>query len=229
MNYLNEIKKAYFIKRLHRFAGDVLLDGKRETVHIRNTGRCRELLVEGAEIYLEKAAPGKIRKTDWSLTSVRKKDMLVNMDSMIPNRVVEEALLLGKILPLGQPDFLQREKRWGKSRFDFYYEKNGKKGFVEVKGVTLEEKGKALFPDAPTARGTRHLTELKKSSAEGFVSYVIFLIQMKGPLSFAANAVTDPAFAAEMSGLREAGVNVLVYDSIVTPESINMDNRISFP
>ena len=173
MKYEN-ICKGNFIARPNRFIAEVLIDEKKERAHVKNTGRCRELLIPGAEVYLEDF-DGRMgtRKMRYSLIGVKKGEVLVNMDSQAPNKVCEEALLNGtlQLAGLGKLSLVKREKTFGDSRFDFYVEdEEGRKGWLEVKGVTLEEDGVARFPDAPTERGVKHVYELCKAVKEGLYS-----------------------------------------------------------
>jgi len=224
MKYKN-IKEAKFISRPNRFIAYVEVDGQEEKVHVKNTGRCRELLVKGARVLLEES-DNKERKTKYSLVAVYKGDMLVNMDSQIPNSAAYEAVLEGKIEEIGVPDFLKREVTYSKSRFDLYYEKGARKGFVEVKGVTLEKDGVVLFPDAPTERGTRHIRELIKAKEEGYEASILFVIQMKGVKYFTPNAETDPDFAQALKDAYNAGLNVLAYDCSVREDEMIIDKKI---
>ena len=226
MKYEN-IKEGIFIERPNRFIARILIDGVEERVHVKNTGRCRELLVEGARVFLEKSKNPE-RKTKYSLIAVYKGDMLVNMDSQIPNAVAFEALEQGKIPEIGLPDMVKREKTFGNSRFDLYYEKNGEKGFIEVKGVTLEENGTASFPDAPTERGRKHLNELINAKKEGYAVWVLFVVQMKGIKLFTPNKSHDPEFAKLLKKAQRSGVGILVYDCKVEPGGISLDEKIPY-
>lgn len=223
-----EVRPAIFLERPNRFIARVLLDGQEETVHVKNTGRCREILLPGTSVYLEKSS-NPDRKTKWSLITAVKENRLINIDSQAPNRVVEEALLANKIkLPgiSGNLTFLKREVPYGSSRFDFYYTTDEQKGYIEVKGVTLEREGGVFFPDAPTPRGTRHLKELASAVAEGYQCYAIFLVQMTGAAYFAPNRTTDPAFAAMLEKAKQSGVIIEAIDCQVTPDSLTAGNRI---
>ena len=222
-----EVKEAVFLKRPNRFTADVVLEGRTERVHVKNTGRCRELLTEGARVFLEKAKNPE-RKTKYSLIAVYKGDTLINMDSQAPNRAAEEALGNGVLRELGTPEYIKREKTFGNSRFDLYYERGEKKGFLEVKGVTLEEDGTALFPDAPTERGTKHLKELIRAKQEGFEASVLFVVQMKGVRSFRPNKERDSTFAEALGEAEKNGVNILVYDCLVRPDTLLIENRIPY-
>lgn len=224
MEYQNTIT-GIFLKRPNRFIAHVLIDGKEEIVHVKNTGRCKELLLEGAKVILEEGKNPK-RKTRYSIIAVYKGDVLVNMDSQAPNEAVAEAISKGKIKEVGEVSFLKREVGFGASRFDIYYEKGAIKGFVEVKGVTLEQDGLAMFPDAPTERGTKHLLELIRATEAGFEATVLFVVQMKGVHSFCPNQAMDAKFSEAVKKAIEAGVSVLVYDCDVTESSMEISSPI---
>ena len=183
MNY-NQIIKGSFIERQNRFKAVCEISSGNIAVHVKNTGRCRELLVPNATVLLEKST-SPLRKTPYSLVAVMKGNRLINMDSQAPNKAVYEALQSGKIdLALGKITYIKPEAKYGNSRFDFYVETERHKIFIEVKGVTLEKNNIAMFPDAPTERGIKHITELTKAVSEGFKAFVIFVIQMKNPRLF---------------------------------------------
>lgn len=224
MKYYNT-KEAIFIKRPNRFIAHVLLDEKEEIVHVRNTGRCKEILKEGVKVILE-TSKNPNRKTAYSLIAAYKGNMLINIDSQIPNAVVFDGILKNKIQYLSGVDYLKREVSYGNSRFDIYFERNGHKGFIEVKGVTLEDNGIAMFPDAPTERGRKHLIEMAHAVSEGYEGYVIFLIQLKGLRYFTPNANMDPLFAKALSYCGEKGVNILAYDSIVNEDEIVISEEV---
>ncbi len=226
MNYRNIIK-AQFIERPNRFIAKCDLDGKIIIAHVRNTGRCRELLVPGVTVYLEKMDNGK-RKTEFSLICVEKGDRLINIDSTAPNKVFKEALENGTLeLPdLDSLTLIKAEKQYLESRFDFYLETGTKKAFVEVKGVTLEESNTALFPDAPTERGIKHMKELVKAVSEGYEAYMVFIVQMKGVSSFSPNIKTHPEFGYELRKAYEAGVHVLCYDCFIGEASISLGDYV---
>lgn len=224
MHYGN-ITPGIFIQRINRFIARVLVAGEECLVHVRNTGRCRELLVSGATVLLEDCSqPG--RKTAFTLIAVYKDSRLVNIDSLAPNRLVADALASGNLIAVGKADTVKREAGYGRSRFDIYFEAGERRGYIEVKGVTLERDGVALFPDAPTGRGARHVTELIDAAAEGFAAYIIFVIQMKGVHSFTANAATDPAFAAALKLAAVSGVGILAYDSHVAPGETHLGDPV---
>lgn len=229
MKYEN-IVKAKFIDRPNRFIATVEIDGNVEKSHVKNTGRCRELLVPGAEIYLEDFE-GRMgsRKMRYSLIGVRKGELMINMDSQAPNAVVKEALISGRInLPgMGLLTTVKGEHRYGGSRLDFFVEdEEGRRGLIEVKGVTLENDGIARFPDAPTERGKRHVEELAGAIDEGYLVYVIFVIQMKGITHFEPNDETHRAFGDALREASAKGVNVLAYDCAVTEETLEIGAEI---
>lgn len=221
----NETVKAVFKNRPNRFIANVILNGKDETVHVKNTGRCKELLLEGATVILEKSNNTN-RKTAYSLIAVYKGDNIVNMDSQAPNEIFADAISSGKIEEIGEVDFVKREVKYKNSRFDIYYEKNGKKGFVEVKGVTLEENGLAKFPDAPTERGTKHILELMEAKKEGYETSIAFVVQMKGVKSFTPHKERDKKFYDALYKAYNEGVNILLYDCNVSENSIDIDKKI---
>lgn len=219
MQYQN-IVPARFLARPNRFIAQVELDGREETVHVKNTGRCRELLLPGRTVYLEKSGnPG--RKTAYDLIGVDKNGLLINMDSQAPNKVFAEWAGAGHFregLTLLRP-----ESVWGNSRFDFYWERREEKGFVEVKGCTLEEDGLAMFPDAPTQRGVKHLLELAAARRAGYHCTVCIVIQMKGCRAFCPNERTHPAFGQALREAHDAGVEILAMDCRVTPDTLTID------
>ncbi len=226
-----KIVKAKFISRPNRFVAVVDLNGKEISVHVKNTGRCRELLVPGVAVYLEDFAcrQGK-RKYLYDLVAVEKGNLLINMDSQAPNKVVKEALINKAVQLPGMSDIsvIKSETVYGNSRFDFYIEgKNGQKGFVEVKGVTLENDGIASFPDAPTERGVKHLQELVNAKANGFHAYILFVIQMSGMKLFTPNDATHKAFGDALRSASKNGVNILVYECKVTPGTLEIAKPVS--
>ena len=218
MNY-HHILPGTFLSRPNRFIAHVEIGGKICICHVKNTGRCRELLVPGARVYVEESE-NPLRKTKYDLIAVEKGNILINMDSQAPNRAAQE--FLPKLLP--GLTLLRPETVWGNSRFDFYVETDtGETWFLEVKGVTLEENGVARFPDAPTERGAKHLMELCRCVSEGYHAGVLFVIQMKGVSRFEPNETTDPKFAEALRTAAEQGVNIFAYDCLVTPESMTVD------
>lgn len=222
MQYIRTVE-GHFLRRPNRFIALVETGGREETVHVKNTGRCAELLVPGARVVLEQAAPGAPRRTAYSLIAVYKGELLINMDSQAPNRVVLEAALSGKLDGVaGEPLAMVRpEMRFGGSRFDLYWETiGGTRAFMEIKGVTLEQDGIVRFPDAPTLRGTRHVLEMVEAVKAGYRGYLLFLIQMEGIQLFEPNEAMDPAFAQALRLAAASGVEVLAYDTRVTPDSL---------
>ena len=218
------VRPARFLARPNRFIAQVELDGQAETVHVKNTGRCRELLLPGRTVWLEESG-NPSRKTRFDLIAVGKDGLLINMDAQAPNRVFQEWAQEGRFregLTLLRP-----ETAWGDSRFDFYWEDAaGARGFVEVKGCTLEENGLAMFPDAPTVRGVKHLHELARAQKEGYRCTVCVVIQMKGCRLFCPNERTHPEFGQALREAAAAGVQVLAVDCHVTPDSLKMDQPI---
>ncbi len=214
-----EILPAVFLSRPNRFVAHVLLNGKPLLCHVKNTGRCRELLVPGATVYLQhRKAPG--RKTEYDLIAVEKGARLINMDAAAPNVVFGEYLSEGGLGFV--PDQIRPEQCHGDSRFDFFFTYGDMRCFAEVKGVTLEEQGVARFPDAPTLRGVRHLHGLADCVREGFSCWAVFIIQMQGVRYFEPNRVTHPAFADAMSAAKAAGVKLLALDCEVKPDSLRI-------
>ncbi|WFA07701.1 DNA/RNA nuclease SfsA [Tissierella sp. Yu-01] len=223
----NKITEAIFLKRPNRFIANVLIDGKEETVHVKNTGRCRELLIPGAKVILEDCSGNPNRKTKYSLISVYKGNMLVNMDSQVPNAVVFDALKNNQVHGFKNLTYLKREVKYGNSRFDIYFENEDKKGFIEVKGVTLEDDGIAKFPDAPTDRGAKHVLEMIDAVKTGYIGAIFFLIQMNGPHTFELNWKMDKIFSEAIKLASESGVQILAYDSFVRENSISIDKPIN--
>lgn len=228
MKYKN-IVKGIFKSRPNRFIAKVEIDGKEETVHVKNTGRCRELLTENAVVYLEKSSNPN-RKTAYDLVAVEKvrddKDnLLVNMDSQIPNTVAYE-WLKGENPLFSEKAKIRREVTFGDSRFDLYVEDGERKAFVEVKGVTLEFDGYALFPDAPTERGVKHINELIKAKESGYEAYILFVIQMKEIHTFSPHKEMHPDFAEALLNAYNKGVRVMAVDCVVTPDEMFIDKEV---
>lgn len=217
------------MERPNRFIANVLVDGVIETVHVKNTGRCRELLIHGVPVILEQALslPNSGRKTKYSLVAVYKGNRLINIDSQAPNLVIYEALHRGELSEFGKPIRIVREFSYGSSRFDLYYENGMGKGLIEVKGVTLERDGVLFFPDAPTERGSKHVRELIEAVKSGYQACIFFLIQMEGAARFEPNGVTDPRFAETLRGAFTEGVKVLAYDSRVTEDEISIGRPVA--
>ena len=212
----NNIIKALFLRRLNRFVAEVEMDGSKETVHIKNTGRLKELLIPGCEVWLN--APGTMgRKTKYDLVAVRKKNgILFNIDSQAPNKAVKEMLSrqgFDKVIP---------EYVYGDSRIDFYMERQNEKFLMEVKGCTLEIDGIGYFPDAPTERGVRHIQELIKAKNAGYHAVLAFVIQMDNVTEVRANTKTHPQFAAALAEARKAGVEVLFLKCHVEPDQLTI-------
>lgn len=224
MKYKN-IHKGIFKSRPNRFIANVEIDGKIEVCHVKNTGRCKELLVTDAAVYLEKS-DNPNRKTLYDLIAVEKGDRLINMDSQVPNRAVEEWIKAGGLI--GEDPYVRPESKFGDSRFDFYVESvtAERKAYVEVKGCTLECDGAAKFPDAPTLRGIKHINELIKCAQNGFEAYIIFLIQMSNINYFTPNYETHPEFGEALKNANKKGVKILAFDSIVTPDSIVLNKPV---
>ena len=242
MRYQN-IHRAVFLSRPNRFIAQVLLDGEELTVHVKNTGRCKELLVPGCTVYLEKSA-NPARKTAFDLVTVEKSladggTRLINMDAQAPNKLFQEWAQAGNFLP--GLTLLRPETTWGNSRFDFYWEAEGRaglgpaptqavdpirRGFVEVKGCTLEEDGWTYFPDAPTQRGVKHLEELIRAKAKGYEAAVCFVIQMAHVDGFSPNDRTHPEFGQALRRAAESGVEILTLSCHVTPEEVYITDSI---
>lgn len=216
MHY-RQVEKATFLARPNRFIAHVELAGEQVICHVKNTGRCRELLVPGAEVWLEKGSnPG--RKTAWDLIAVQKDAHLINMDAQAPNKVFAEWAAQW------EPELtaLHSEVTYGQSRLDFCLETPRGLHYVEVKGVTLEERGHTRFPDAPTERGIKHLQELMRAAAEGHRASAVFVIQMEDVIDFAPNDDTHPAFGAALREAAKAGVQVVAVNCRVTPDSLEI-------
>lgn len=227
MRYKN-IVRGIFLERPNRFIAQVKIDKEIHTVHVKNTGRCKEILNSGCTVYLA-CSDNPSRKTKYDLIAAEKQrenlpSLLINIDSQIPNSAAEELLRKGTLF---SPDaVIKREVTFKKSRFDFYIEDGKRKIFLEVKGVTQETDGKALFPDAPTQRGVKHIEELIAAQEEGFEAYILFVIQMKGISSFSPNYETHKAFGDALKKAQKAGVKILAKDCIVTPDSMVIDSDV---
>lgn len=217
MTYPNTVP-ARFLSRPNRFVAQVDLAGQEVTVHVKNTGRCRELLLPGARVWLTKSGNPK-RKTAYDLIAVEKGRRLINMDAQAPNAVFAQWARAGQFVP--GLTALKAEQTFGDSRFDFFWTAGARQGFVEVKGVTLEENGAVYFPDAPTQRGVKHLHGLTACLGAGYEAAVCFIIQMADVSFFSPNDRTHPAFGAALRAAQAAGVRVLALDCQVTPDSLN--------
>lgn len=219
-----------FIERPNRFLAQVRVGSKQVVSHVKNTGRCRELLIPGARVLLEyhPNAVGLGRKTEYSLIGVYKGGTLINMDSQAPNQVALEWLLDGgftRETGLEVQD-VRREVTYGNSRFDLAFTAAGKPAFMEVKGVTLEEEGVAKFPDAPTMRGVKHLIELGDAAQKGYEVYVLFVVQMKGVSAFTPNMATHPAFGETLKLVEKQGVHILAYDCMAEEDGLTIEHPV---
>lgn len=218
------ICKGIFRARPNRFIAHVEINGEEHVVHVKNTGRCRELLVPDAVVYLQETDNPK-RKTQYDLIAVEKGSRLINIDSQAPNRVFHEWAQAGHFVP--DLTLLKPESTYGNSRFDFYWEAGvGRKGFVEVKGATLEEDGSVYFPDAPTERGVKHIEELIAAVENGYEAVLCFVIQMQGVSFLAPNDRTHAAFGVALRKAEKAGVSLCAYDCVVTPEMLGMGEKV---
>lgn len=233
------VRKGTFVERPNRFIARVMIDGKEETVHVKNTGRCRELLIPGVTVYAEDHGDCMgARKTRWDLIAVEKplpkgdadSMLLINMDSQAPNKVVAEGLRSGAIRLPDFPEAIRQikpETTFGGSRFDFYVEGEfDAKAFIEVKGVTLEVNGTARFPDAPTERGIRHINELVEAGDQGYFSYIIFVIQMQPVLRMEPNDAAHKAFGDALRRGREKGIHILAFDCLVARDALSIGKEI---
>ena len=216
MKYSN-IEKARFLERPNRFIAYVETETGREICHVKNTGRCKELLPPGATVYVERN-DNPARKTKLDLIGVEKGSYLINMDSQAPNGAVKEWLQAGNLF--SEQAKIYSEKKYGESRFDFYIEDGDRRAFMEVKGVTLECDGVCRFPDAPTERGVKHIKELVKCMEDGYEAYILFVIQMSPVKYLEPNDVTHKAFGDALDAAIEAGVKVLMLPCFVDSTSI---------
>ena len=220
MKYDN-ITVGKFIERPNRFIAIVEINGDKKICHVKNTGRCKELLINGATVYLSRS-DNPARKTEYDLVAVEKNGIMINIDSQAPNAVAEE------FLPsyFGNDAKIYREKQFKNSRFDFYIESGERKIFLEVKGVTLEDGGVVRFPDAPTERGIKHINELVESMDCGYDAHILFVIQMRGVRYFEPNDATHKLFGDALRSASSKGVKVIAYDCIVTPDSIRIESEV---
>ncbi|MDF2685684.1 MAG: sfsA [Clostridia bacterium] len=222
--YYKNIRKGRFISRSNRFIAEVEVDGSKNLCHVKNTGRCRELLIESAEIFVQfddKAG----RKTKYSLINVIKGKRLINIDSQAPNKIFYEWILKDNLFK--NIEKIKPEYTYKNSRFDFYVKTSEKDILIEIKGATLEENGVVLFPDAPTERGLKHIYELCDARLNGYDSYIIFIIQMKDVLYLSPNFKTHKAFGDALLYAESHGVNVLAFDCIVTENSIDVNKKVN--
>ena len=223
MVYKNIIA-AEFVSRPNRFIAIVKVDGREEVVHVKNTGRCKELLIPGSTVYIERSE-NPARKTKYDLISVLKNgEKLINMDSQVVNEIAVEWLEKGNIFP--ENSIRRREVRYGKSRFDVYMENNSRKAFLEVKGVTLENDGVVRFPDAPTERGVKHINELIDCLKDGYEAYILFVIQMNGVKYFSPNDETHREFGEALRKAEASGVKILAVNCDVAQNSIDIDSEV---
>ena len=221
MQYENMVE-GKFVARPNRFIAHIEIGGKTEICHVKNTGRCKELLTPGAKVYCQHFDK-ETRKTKYDLITVQKGERLINMDSQAPNAAAKQWLLDGG---LGEISNLRSEVTHLDSRFDFSFQKDGKTCFLEVKGVTLETDGVCAFPDAPTTRGVKHLQGLAQAAKDGYGAYVLFVIQMS-PVSYLhPNDATDPAFGKALRGAKEAGVKILAVDCRITENTMEIQNPV---
>ncbi|WII07289.1 DNA/RNA nuclease SfsA [Methanomassiliicoccales archaeon LGM-RCC1] len=221
----DRVVEGKFLSRPNRFIAKVEVDGNIETVHVKNTGRCREILVPGCKTILYDSNNPE-RKTRYDLIAAYKDDMLINIDSQAPNKAFHEFILTSG--RFGKDPKVFPEYTHGDSRFDFYIESEGRKIFVEVKGVTLEFDGVCSFPDAPTERGLKHLRGLRQALDERYECYAAFVVQMKPMRYFTPNYATHEEFGKVLEEVHNEGVGILVYDCIVTPDSMVIDAEVPF-
>lgn len=221
----NNIYKGTFLKRPNRFIANVLINGEEQVVHVKNTGRCRELLTDKATVLCEKSNNPN-RKTMYDLVAVYKGDRLINMDSQAPNKVFMEYLQSGKFKE--NLTYIKPEYKYGSSRIDFYCEKENEKYLIEVKGVTLENDGVVAFPDAPTERGIKHIEELIKATKDGYKTVIAFVIQMDNVKYFTPNNVTHKAFGDALVKAHNNGVEILCLDCTVTEDTLKIKNKVEY-
>lgn len=216
-----DITEGIFIDRPNRFIANVEINGKKTVCHVKNTGRCKELLISGTKVYLQHS-DNPARKTEFDLIAVEKGNILINIDSAAPNKAAAE--YIRKIF--GENAIIKQEVKYGTSRIDFFVESNGEKWFIEVKGVTLEQNGRAYFPDAPTLRGVKHLNELCAAVKEGCRACALFIIQMKGVSAFSPNNITHPEFGKALKRAAESGVIIKAVDCLVTKDSMIANKEV---
>lgn len=217
------MKKGNFISRPNRFIANVMIDGKEEVCHVKNTGRCKELLTPNACVFVQES-DNPNRKTKFSLIGVIKGERYINMDSQVTNIVVREWIEKGNLFE--DVKLIKCEKKYGNSRFDLYVEAGERKIFIEVKGATLEEDGIVRFPDAPTERGVKHINELCECIKDGYEAYIIFVIQMKDVKHFEPNEKMHKEFAEALRKAQKSGVNIIAVDCEVTKDSIDIRDNV---
>jgi sugar fermentation stimulation protein A len=223
MRLYDNIHEGTFLSRPNRFIAEVEINGKTERCHVKNTGRCKELLIPGTQVYVNRSDKQE-RTTKYDLVAVRKGERLVNIDSQAPNKAFLEHLQSGRYMD--GITYIKPEAKYGDSRFDFYVETKERKIFMEVKGVTLETNGVAMFPDAPTERGIKHLQGLARCINDGIEAHVIFVIQMNSISHFSPNIITHPAFGTTLSDVIKSGVKATALDCSVTPDSLTINNPV---
>ena len=221
MRYEN-VTEGIFISRPNRFIAEVTVNGKKAICHVKNTGRCREILTEGARVLLSRSSDPS-RRTEYSLIAVYKGNTLINIDSQAPNKVFYEWVRDGFFV--NGLTLIRPETVYGDSRLDLYAEAEGRRIFAEVKGVTLEENGVAMFPDAPTERGLKHVRELIRAVNEGYEAYLVFVIQMSGCRIFTPNKATDPALSSAIREAYDSGVKILCLSCDVTEDSLKISDK----
>ena len=222
----NNIKQAKFINRKNRFIAEIEINGEKELCHVKNTGRCKELLIKGVDIFVEENNNPN-RKTKYSLISVKKGDLLINMDSHIPNYVAVEGIKNKVIKDFLDICYIKQEVKYKNSRFDIYFEREtGEKGFIEIKGVTLEENGIVKFPDAPSQRAIKHINELIEAKKEGYDVYILFVIQLKNVIHFEPNKETHFQFYETLKKAKDNGVSILAYDCFVSSYEILLKDKV---
>jgi len=222
MIYTNTCE-GIFLSRPNRFIAKINLKGTIVIAHVKNTGRCKELLLPGVKVVLQKSNNSE-RKTGYDLIAVWKNERLINIDSQAPNKVFLEYLQSGQCIE--GITCIKSEVKYGNSRFDFYVEAGARKVFIEVKGVTLEEDGVVMFPDAPTERGVKHLNELIMCTKEGYEAHVVFVIQMNNVHYFTPNNKTHRAFGEALVAAKNAGVNIIALDCVVTKNTLEIGKSI---
>ncbi len=219
----NNIKEARFLSRPNRFIAHIEIDGEPEICHVKNTGRCRELLIRDARVFVQEVIAAN-RKTKYDLIGVYKGERLINIDSQVPNKVFNEWVMSSR--QFNNLKLIRPECKFQSSRFDFYVETDTRKIFVEVKGVTLEENGVVLFPDAPTERGIKHINDLCQCINEGYEAYLVFIIQMKDVRYFTPNNATHQAFGEALIKAAKHGVKIFALDCEVDADFIAARNFV---
>lgn len=226
MKYCN-IRSAKFLNRKNRFIAEIEIDGKIQLCHVKNTGRCRELLIEGVDIFVQENNNVN-RKTKYSLICVKKGNLIINMDSQIPNYVAKEGIEKGVVSQLKNVSYIKQEVKYKNSRFDLYFERQtGEKGFIEIKGVTLEDNGVVRFPDAPSERAIKHINELIEAKNEGYEAYILFVIQLKNVKYFEPNKETHYEFYEALKNAKNNNIHILAYDCFVSSDEILLKDEVN--